>query len=54
MAREAPAQSASPKVYPAEKARGGKIILKTRLERWVFIAGLIGAVALVLVLAFLR
>ena len=54
MAREAPAQSASPKVYPAEKARGGRIILKTPLQRGIFIAGLIGAVVLVLVLAFLR
>jgi hypothetical protein len=54
MAREAPAQSPPPKGYPAEKARGGEIILKTPLQRWVFIAGLIGAVVLVLVLAFLR
>jgi hypothetical protein len=40
--------------YPAEKARGGEIILNTALKRWVFIAGLAGAVALVLVLSLLR
>lgn len=54
MAREAPSQSAPRKVYPAEKARGGEIILKTPLQRWVFIAGLAGAVLLVLALAFIR
>jgi hypothetical protein len=36
--------------YPAEKARGGDIILNTSLKRWVFIAGLAGAVVLALVL----
>ena len=40
--------------YPAEKARGGEIILNTALKRWVFIAGLAGAVALVLALSLLR
>jgi hypothetical protein len=54
MVREAPAQSAPPKAYPAEKARGGEIILKTPLQRGVFIAGLAGAIVLVLVLAFVR
>jgi hypothetical protein len=52
--RKAPVQYAPPKPYPAEKARGGEIILKTPLQRWVFIAGLIGAVVLVLVLTFVR
>ena len=28
--------------YPAEKARGGEIILKTKLSRAVFMAGLFG------------
>jgi hypothetical protein len=37
MAREAPAQ---PPPYPAEKARGGEIILSKRWQRLVFIAGL--------------
>jgi len=57
MVREGPAQSAPPpaeKAYPAEKARGGEIILKTPLQRGVFIAGLAGAVVLVLALALLR
>ena len=54
MVREAPTQSAPPKPYPAEKARGGEIILKTPLQRWVFVAGLAGAVVLLLLLAFVR
>lgn len=33
--------------YPAEKARQGEIILRKRWQRVVFIAGLIGIVALV-------
>jgi hypothetical protein len=36
--------------YPAEKARGGEIILRRRWQRIVFIAGLVG-VALVAVIA---
>ncbi|WP_407179097.1 peptide ABC transporter permease [Bradyrhizobium sp. STM 3562] len=57
MVRESPAESAPPPkqdVYPAEKARGGEIILNTPARRWIFIAGLAGAVVLVLVLSFLR
>jgi hypothetical protein len=56
MVSEGPAQPAPlrPAPYPAEKARGGEIILKTPLRRWVFIAGLVGAVVLVLVLSFFR
>jgi hypothetical protein len=51
--REGPAQSAPPpkqEPYPAEKARGGEIILRTRWQRVVFISGLVGAVLLVLIL----
>jgi hypothetical protein len=40
--------------YPADKARGGKIVLRTPLQRWIFIAGLLGAVLLVLILSFFR
>jgi hypothetical protein len=40
--------------YPAEKARGGEIILNTPLRRAIFLAGLIGAVVLVVVLAIVR
>jgi len=40
--------------YPAEKARGGEIILRTSLRRAIFIAGLAGAVVLALLLAFAR
>ncbi len=48
MVREGPAQ---PAPYPAEKARGGEIILKTPLRRAIFVAGLLGAVALVVIFA---
>jgi hypothetical protein len=56
MVRESPAQQGSPNPppYPADKARGGEIILKTPLRRWVFISGLIGVAILVLVLGFIR
>jgi hypothetical protein len=49
MVREDPA-----KPYPAEKARGGEIVLNTWARRTMFAAGLIGAVVLVLLLAFVR
>jgi hypothetical protein len=45
--REGPPQ---PAPYPAEKARGGEIILRTPARRVIFIAGLAGAVILVLLL----
>lgn len=48
MVREGPAQ---PPPYPAEKARGGEIILRTPLRRAIFIGGLIGVVVVALVLA---
>jgi len=51
MVREGPAQ---PPPYPAEKARGGEIILATPARRAIFMAGLIGAVLLVLILALVR
>jgi hypothetical protein len=45
---------APPPRYPAEKARGGEIILRTPLRRAVYIGGLVGAVVLGLLLAFAR
>jgi hypothetical protein len=56
MVREGPAQASPPKQepYPAEKARGGEIILNTPDRRWIFVSGLVGAVLLVLLLGFLR
>jgi hypothetical protein len=51
MVREGPAQ---PAPYPAEKAGGGEIILKTSTRRAIFMAGLFGAVAMVLILALVR
>ncbi len=52
MVREGPAQPAPPPTEPspAEKARGGEIILNTPGRRAVFIAGLLGAVVLAIVL----
>jgi hypothetical protein len=56
MVREGPAQPTPPpkEPYPAEKARGGEIVLNTPLRRWVFIVGLAGAIALVLLLGLVR
>jgi hypothetical protein len=44
----------TPEPYPAEKARGGEIILRTPLRRAIFLGGLAGGVVLVLLLAYLR
>ena len=56
MVREGPAQPAPPKQdpYPAEKARGGEIILNAPLRRWVFVGGLVGAVVLALLLSLVH
>ena len=57
MTRQGPTQPASQQKqepYPASKARGGEIILNTPLRRWIFIAGLVGAVLLALALGFFR
>ena len=48
--REDPPEPSPPNEYPAGKARGGKIILRTRTRRTIFIAGLAGAVVLALAL----
>jgi hypothetical protein len=42
------------KPYPAEKARGGEIILNTPARRAIFLTGLIGAVVLAVVLIIVR
>jgi hypothetical protein len=42
------------KPYPAEKARGGEIILNTPARRAIFLTGLIGAVVLAIVLMIVR
>ena len=49
MVREGPAE---PAPYPAEKAGGGEIILRTPLRRMIFIGGLIAVAVVALVLAF--
>lgn len=46
----APPAKNQPQPYPAEKARGGEIILRTPQRRIIFIAGLAGAVLLAVVL----
>ena len=49
-----PAPPRKPKApYPAEDARGGEIILRSRMQRAIFIAGLVGAVVLALLLGLL-
>jgi hypothetical protein len=52
MNREASGRPQPP--YPAEKAGGGEIVLKTPVQRWVFVAGLVGTVLLVLILGLFR
>jgi hypothetical protein len=42
------------KPYPAEKARGGEIILNTPLRRAIFLSGLIGAFVLAIILVVVR
>ena len=42
------------KPYPAEKARGGEIVLNTPLRRVIFLAGLIGTIVLVVVIMLVR
>jgi hypothetical protein len=42
------------KPYSAEKARGGEIILNTPARRAIFLARLIGAVVLAVVLMIVR
>jgi hypothetical protein len=39
--------------YPAERARGAEIVLRTPARRFVFFAGLIGAFVLALALRLL-
>ena len=52
MARESPVESPPPsKPYPAEKARGGESILRTKARKAIFIAGLAGCVLLALLVS---
>jgi hypothetical protein len=52
MVREGPAQPPPPpKSYPAEKARGGRIVLRTKTRKAIFIAGLAGGVVLALLVS---
>jgi len=52
--REGPPEPAPPRSgrepYSGEKARGGEIILRTATQRYIFIAGPVGAVVPVLLL----
>lgn len=40
--------------YPAEKARQGEVILRTRPRQAIFIAGLVGIVLIAVLLVVLR
>jgi hypothetical protein len=40
-----------PEPYPAEKARGGEIILKTKWARAIFFTGLFGGIVLIAAVA---
>jgi hypothetical protein len=51
MVREGPAQ---PPPYPAEKARGGEIILRTQLRRLIFVGGLAAVAIVAVLMAFWR
>jgi hypothetical protein len=42
-----------PEPYPARRARGGEIILRTPLRRGIFIGGLAGGIILLFVLMLL-
>jgi hypothetical protein len=42
-----------PPPYPGVKARGAEIILRTRVQRVIFIGGLVGIVVLLLLLRLL-
>jgi hypothetical protein len=54
MVREGPAQPAPPpREVPAEKARGGEIILRHRIERYIFI-GSLAAIVIFAVLIGIR
>ena len=46
------AKNSDPKEYSAEKARQGEIVLRTRAQRVIFLAGLVGAVALAFLMQF--
>jgi len=47
-------RSAQPTPYPAEKARGGEIILRKPWQRALFLAGLVIPVALFLLVVLLN
>lgn len=49
-----PPHADGPSPYPAEKARGGRIILRTPLMRAVFFGGLIALVVIGIAMLFLR
>jgi hypothetical protein len=50
MARTGHRSAEAAKAYPAEKARQGEIVLTTPARRWIFIAGLVLAVVIAVLL----
>jgi len=51
--RSHPMEHTPPRSYPAEKARQGEIILKSRWSRIVFFSGLFGGFVLLAVVAII-
>jgi hypothetical protein len=47
-------QTMEPEPYPAEKARGGDIVLRTPLRLAIFAGGLVAVVLVLLLLAIVR
>lgn len=45
-----PAPADEPRPYPAEKARAGRIVLRTPLQRFIFIGGLVALFVIVVIL----
>jgi hypothetical protein len=54
MARTDQPYQTPPRTYSAEKARQGEIILQSRWQRMLFIAGLPGFIVLALILVLMR
>jgi len=53
MVREGPAQPAPPpREVPADEARGGEIILRHRIERYIFVGSLAAIVVFSVLISF--
>jgi hypothetical protein len=43
-----------PQPYPAEKARGGEMVLRTRARQVIFVSGLVGAIVIAMAIELLE